>query len=82
MTREPSVAPVVEEQLSGEQRSRRLRAALAELPEAQRRAVVAHYLDELSLREVAALEGVPVGTIKSRLHHGRGRLLELLGGER
>lgn len=77
---EPPIAPVVEEHLSRHQRARRLRTALARLPDAQRRAVVAHYLDELPLAEVAALEGVPVGTIKSRLHAGRGKLLELLGG--
>jgi len=60
----------------------RLRAALALLPDAQRRAVVLYHLDEVPLSEVAALEGVPIGTIKSRLHLGRGRLLVLLGGSR
>jgi DNA-directed RNA polymerase specialized sigma24 family protein len=43
---------------------------------------VFHYIEEISLSEVAEREGVPVGTIKSRLHGGRGKLLELLRGKR
>jgi len=67
-----------EDALTSRQRSARLRSALTRLPEAQRRAIVHHYLDELTVQDVAELEGVPVGTIKSRLHHGRSKLLELL----
>lgn len=79
LAEEPAVASGIEEAIGARQRQVRLRAALAELPDAQRRAIVHHYLDELPLSDVAELEGVPVGTIKSRLHHGRCRLLELLG---
>ncbi|MEQ1571095.1 MAG: sigma-70 family RNA polymerase sigma factor [Myxococcota bacterium] len=57
-----------------------LHAALARLPEAQRRVVVMHHLHDRGLDEVAADEGVPVGTVKSRLHRARARLLELLEG--
>lgn len=60
----------------------RLLSAVARLPEAQRRAVLFHYLDEVPLPELAAAEGVPVGTLKSRLHQARARLLELLRGTR
>lgn len=74
--------PSAHERLEAAEGVDRLRAALALLPEAQRRAVILYYLDEVPLAEVALREGVPVGTVKSRLHLGRGRLLALLGGSR
>jgi len=55
-------------------------AALRRLPEAQRRALVLHYLGGFSVAEIAALDGVASGTIKSRLSRGRDALAGLLGG--
>jgi RNA polymerase sigma-70 factor, ECF subfamily len=74
--------PSALERLEATEGVARLRAALAVLPEAQRRAVILYHLDEVPLAEVALREGVPIGTVKSRLHLGRGRLLALLGGYR
>ncbi len=54
-------------------------AALRELPEAQRRALVLHHLCDLSVADVAAETGVPVGTVKARLSRGRTALMTLLG---
>lgn len=54
----------------------RLEAALAALPEAHRRVVVLFHLNEIPLDEIAQSEGVPVGTIKSRLHRARAALAE------
>jgi RNA polymerase sigma-70 factor (ECF subfamily) len=54
-------------------------AALRELPEAQRRALVLHHLCDLPVAEVAAETGVPVGTVKARLSRGRTALMSLLG---
>ncbi|MFF0469211.1 SigE family RNA polymerase sigma factor [Micromonospora zamorensis] len=51
-----------------------LTAALAQLPTTQRRAVVLHYLADLSVVQIAAQEGVPEGTVKSWLHRGRAAL--------
>jgi RNA polymerase sigma-70 factor (ECF subfamily) len=56
-------------------------AALAKLPAQQRRAVVLHYLADKSVADVAAEEGVPIGTVKSWLHRGRLALAGLLGEE-
>jgi len=56
----------------------RLQAALAQLPEPQRAVVVGHHVAGHSLEELAAQEGVAVGTIKSRLHRGRARLAQIL----
>lgn len=55
-------------------------AALRRLPEAQRRALVLHYLGGFSVAEIAALDGVASGTVKSRLSRGRETLAGLLGG--
>ena len=49
-------------------------AALRELPDMQRRAIVLHYVVDLPLTEVATELGVPVGTVKSWLHRGRAAL--------
>lgn len=48
--------------------------ALATLPAAQRRAMVLHYMGQLSLAEIADQEGVAVGTVKSWLHRARAAL--------
>ena len=45
--------------------------ALATLPVIERDVLALFYLDELSLAEVAAVIGVPVGTVKSRLFRAR-----------
>lgn len=46
-------------------------AALRNLPERQRRAVVLHHLLDLPVAEVARELGVADGTVKSWLHRGR-----------
>jgi RNA polymerase sigma-70 factor (ECF subfamily) len=56
-------------------------AALATLPDNQRRAMVLHYLADQPVADIAAQEGVPVGTVKSWLHRGRTALAGLLGEE-
>lgn len=54
-------------------------AALKQLPEASRRAVVLHHLGDLSVAEIARIEGCPEGTVKGRLTRGRAALAEILG---
>lgn len=53
-------------------------AALKQLPEAQRQALVLHHIADLPVQQVAAEVGVPEGTIKARLSRGRAALAELL----
>lgn len=53
--------------------------AIATLPTAQQEAVRLYYLDGLTLRELSLLLGVPVGTVKARLHRARTRLRLALG---
>jgi len=60
-------------------------AALRQLPEAQRRAIVLHHLGELPVVEVARIEQCPEGTVKARRARGRAALATLLApqdGER
>ena len=45
-------------------------AAVARLPEPQQLAVVLRYSEGLSYQQVAEILQVPIGTVKSRLHHG------------
>jgi RNA polymerase sigma-70 factor (ECF subfamily) len=54
-------------------------AALRQLPEAQRRALVLHYLGGFSVAEIASLDGVASGTVRSRLSRGRDALAEVMG---
>jgi RNA polymerase sigma-70 factor, ECF subfamily len=53
-------------------------AALAKLPAAHRRAVVLHYLADLTTREIAHQEGVAEATVRVWLHRGRAALAGLL----
>ena len=53
-------------------------AALNDLPLAQRRAIVLHDLDGMSVSEVSRELGVPDGTVKSWLSRGRASIAETL----
>lgn len=49
---------------------------LAVLSPAHREVVLMRFVDDLSLEEIAQALGVPLGTVKSRLHHAIGALRE------
>jgi len=57
-------------------------SALRQIPEDQRRAIVLHHLCDLSVADVAAETGAPVGTVKARLSRGRAALAGLLDEDR
>jgi RNA polymerase sigma-70 factor (ECF subfamily) len=59
-----------------------LRRALESLPPEFREAVVLRELEGLSYKEVAAVTGVPIGTVMSRLSRGRGLLRQAMTGRR
>lgn len=51
---------------------------LGRLAPARREVLVLFFLEDLSLREIAEVLGIPVGTVKSRLHKARSELRSLL----
>ena len=77
-TRE-SDAPKVDEAVWSTLRRERVREVLKTLPGPQREALALAYFGGYTQREVAALTGVPLGTVKSRMFTGVRRLRVLLG---
>jgi len=71
--------PTPESQAEREDEWRWVGEAVAGLPAIQRAVVVLYYVNDLSVREIAEILGVPQGTVKSRLHYGRLRLKKELG---
>ena len=65
-------------QAAHDDRAKSLNTALAKLGEDHRVVVLLHDSEGYKLREIQELIGVPIGTLKSRLHRGRERLRELL----
>ena len=55
-----------------------LSAALSQLSDEHRLIVLLHDTEGYKIKEIQELTGVPVGTIKSRLHRARARLREIL----
>jgi RNA polymerase sigma-70 factor (ECF subfamily) len=61
---------------------RDIERALATLSEDQRAALLLVVLEGLSYREVADLQGVPIGTVMSRLARARAQIKSYLDGGR
>ena len=57
---------------------RHLDKALEQLSDEHRIVVLLHDTEGYKLKEIEELTGVPVGTVKSRLHRARARLREIL----
>jgi RNA polymerase sigma-70 factor, ECF subfamily len=62
--------------------SRDIERALASLVEDQRSALLLVVLEGLTYREVAEVQGVPIGTVMSRLARARAQIRAFLDGER
>jgi RNA polymerase sigma-70 factor (ECF subfamily) len=53
-------------------------ALVEKLPAPQRSVLLLHILEEFSLEEIARITAAPLGTVKSRLHHAKRALRQLL----
>ena len=75
-------SPGTEEQAVSADEQRRLREAIAELPEEQRDALVLTQLEGVSYEEAALRLNVSEGTVKSRVNRAKARLKEILTEQR
>ena len=60
------------------ERSRAIAAAMAEITDDQRTAIVLYDVEGYDYSEIAQMTGVSLGTVKSRIHRGRLSLRDLL----
>ena len=74
-------SPGTEAQVIAKDESRRLREAIALLPEDQREALVLTQLERVSYEETARMLDVSEGTVKSRVNRAKARLKEILTSE-
>ncbi|MEQ8655862.1 MAG: sigma-70 family RNA polymerase sigma factor [Hyphomicrobiales bacterium] len=70
--------PNPNETLDEEKRQKRIRKALAQLPEQQLQLVELAFFTELSHSQIAEETGLPLGTVKSRIRLAFGRLRRVL----
>ena len=85
LARRPQFMPLLDNNpdASGtEAEGRDISRALTTLVEEQRSALLLVTLEGLSYREVADIQGVPIGTVMSRLARARAHVKEALEGER
>lgn len=62
---------IPDQALESEELKKTILGMLDALPPEQRSAMYMRYYDELSVQEIARIQGVPEGTVKSRLNYGR-----------
>src|SRR5689334_21293948 len=86
LARRPSISPLNEDDEPGangtEAEGRDIERALSGLVEEQRSALLLVMLEGLTYREVADIQGVPIGTVMSRLARARAHVKAVLEGER
>ncbi len=63
------------------ERAEALYALVDRLPLPQRSALLLHVLGDFTLEEIAGIAAVPLGTVKSRLHHAKRAMRSLIGEE-
>jgi RNA polymerase sigma-70 factor (ECF subfamily) len=77
----PCTRESAEQTLVDDDRARRVREHVNHLPPRFAEVILLRYFEELSEKETAARLGVPLGTVKSRIHHGLKKLAAAIGGE-
>ena len=64
-------------ELQGEERKEWVRTAIERLPDALKQTLILAYFQDLKYREIAEIQKIPVGTVKSRLHAALAKLQEM-----
>jgi RNA polymerase sigma-70 factor (ECF subfamily) len=86
LARRPALTPIEDSDAADaagpEAGGRDIARALASLVDEQRAALLLVVLEGLSYREVAEVQGVPIGTVMSRLARARAQIKAYLDGER
>src|SRR5581483_9626310 len=86
LARRPTLTPIDDNDAADasgpEAGGRDIERALATLVEEQRAALLLVVLEGLSYRQVAEIQGVPIGTVMSRLARARTQIKAYLNGER
>ncbi|MFC7583047.1 RNA polymerase sigma factor [Nonomuraea antimicrobica] len=78
---EPSMADTVVGRVAAQGVDRKLAGALAGMSSGDRDVLLLVAWGELAYEEVASVLGVPVGTVRSRLHRARKKARAALGGD-
>lgn len=78
---DPAGPERTDDEAASREERRRVQAALAQLGPEQRESLELAYYAGLSQSEIAERLGVPLGTVKSRMFAGLGRLRDLLGND-
>ncbi|WP_427454427.1 RNA polymerase sigma factor [Litorimonas sp. WD9-15] len=65
--------------LAASQDASRVRAAMNTLSEPHRRALHLSFFEDMTYKEIAEVEGCPVGTIKTRILHAKRKMITVLG---
>lgn len=67
---------IPDEALDKEDFKQTIQGIINDLPPEQRSAIMLRYFDEISVKEIAEIQGVTEGTVKSRLNYGRKSIKE------
>jgi len=74
----PDAVPGILERLEAGERGAAVRAAVEKLPDKLKTVLLLREWEGLSYEEIASVTGIPVGTVRSRLHNAHAALLALL----
>jgi RNA polymerase sigma-70 factor (ECF subfamily) len=74
----PSDTPLPETELESLELQEAVHKEILKLPEKYRSAIILKYIEELSLNEISEILGLPIGTVKTRIHRGREALRQQL----
>lgn len=73
-----SDTPLPEDEVESLELQQSVQEEILKLPEKYRAVIVLKYIEELSLKEISDILGLPISTIKTRIHRGREALRKQL----